>query len=91
MEDTATEPAYLVVMNDMGEPNCLAVRENKEPDYLAVIDDTVAQNYLARSDDTGAPEHAAAAATGDTAHNPTYHETPEDTSESMHADVCKVF
>jgi hypothetical protein len=40
-------------------------------------------------EDTAAPEHTAAQ--NGAANNPTYPETDEDTSESTHTDVCKMF
>lgn len=93
MEDSATERAYLTVIDDTRVPDYTALTDNtgapeyailtdntRVPDYLAVINDTRVPDYVFIVDYTGAPVN-------DTAHDPAYHEPVNDTSESVHANV----
>lgn len=77
MEDAVTEPAYLAVMNNTAEP-----------DYLVIMNDWEKLDYVAVMDNARASKNAAAI--DDAAHNPTYHDTIEDKSDSTAIDVCEV-
>jgi hypothetical protein len=95
MEDTAAKPTYLTAMDNAAEPDYLAVMDDAaEPDYLAVIDDTAEPGYYSEindndMEDTAAPVYIAAK--NGAANNPQYHASVEDTHESTHTDVSKVF
>lgn len=78
MEDTASEPDYIAVIND-----------TSVTEYATIIDDTAEPAYAALTNDTGASQYAAGV--DDAAHNPMYQETVENTSESTHDDVSEVF